>query len=200
MVKENFENLSDEKLMALYQQGEMRAFDCLYARYEKKIYNFLLRRIGDVESAQELFQDVFLTLHRNRHEFDTNLSFSTWLFTLANNLLKNEFKRLSCLRKNLEHLFLNFTMTESSNGGQEPKSLLRQESAHIIQAALATLPPSQREIVLLSKFEGFTYPEIASITGSSVAAVKQKAHRAYVTLREKLEKHLDQLGINEVFK
>ncbi|RMD93756.1 MAG: RNA polymerase sigma factor, partial [Calditrichaeota bacterium] len=191
MAKENLENLSDEALMALYQQGEMQAFEFLYTRYEKKIYNFLLRRIGDVESAQELFQNVFLTLHRNRHQFDTKLNFSTWFFTMANNLLKNEFKRLYRMRKNLEHVLINFTAIDSNNGHAELEELIiKQENTQLIKKALSALPESQREILLLSKFEGFTYPEIAEIMGCSVASVKQKAYRAYLTLREKLEKHL----------
>lgn len=191
----NFHNLSDEQLMKLYQQGEMKAFDCLYARYEKKIYNFLLRRAVDVESAQELFQDVFLTLHRNRHLFDTGMSFSTWLFTISNNLLKNELKRLNRLRRNMEQVLWDSTTSDNSNG---VPMLLDRENAQLIENALNSLPDSQREVIFLSKYEGFSYPEIAKITGSTAAAVKQKAHRAYVILREKLEKHLHQLEINEV--
>ena len=198
MARENLENLSDEALMAVYQEGETKAFDCLYARYEKKIYNFLLRRIGDLELAKELFQDVFLNLHRNRHQFNIDLSFSTWLFTMTNNLLKNEYKRLSRLRKNTQDVIYNFTVSENSNGADVPENLLHREKTQLIQEALNALPDSQKEIILLSKFEGFTYPEIARVSGSTVAAVKQKAHRAFVALREKLEKNLDQFENNEV--
>jgi RNA polymerase sigma factor (sigma-70 family) len=112
-------------LMAAYQEGDTAAFEQLYSRYEQKIYNFLLRRLGDKELCHDLFQEIFLKLHRARHEFDPQHSFSTWLFTIVNNTLKNEFKRLT------------------------------------------------------------------RITGSSEAAVKQKAHRGFMQLREILQGRIE---------
>ena len=87
------ERKSDEELMAQYQNGDMNAFNLLYMRYEKRIYNYFLKRLTNPERSAELFQDTFLKLHQYRDRFDPKLSFRAWLFTIASNIAKSEFKR-----------------------------------------------------------------------------------------------------------
>ncbi len=84
---------SDEKLMRMYAAGDPVAFQLIFSRYEKRIYNFLLRRIGDADRAKDLFQEIFLRLHQNRDSFDPRRSFAAWFFAIANNLVRDELRR-----------------------------------------------------------------------------------------------------------
>lgn len=184
MANDKFENLDDEKLMVAYQEGDMAAFEQLYNRYQHKIYNFLLIRLVDEKLCQDLFQEIFLKVHRSRNSFDPSKSFATWLFTIAHNLIKNEFKRMARARTNLVQLPDEVPM-DCQNGDYNPDIHLElRESAAMIRKALEKLPPTQRKIILLNKIFGFSYAEIAQITGSSQSAVKQKAYRGFLQLKE----------------
>lgn len=174
---------SDEALMLAYQQGDMAAFEKIYMRYEHKVYSYLYHRLGDREVCQDLFQDIFLRVHRARHDFDPQRPFATWLFTIANNALKNELKRLGRLKAKFAH-GLPEPVVESENGGVRYEAGAKlSEASRRIGRALQKLPDTQREVILLNKFFGFSYAEIAEMTGSTEAAVKQKAYRGYTALR-----------------
>jgi RNA polymerase sigma-70 factor (ECF subfamily) len=178
---------SDGELMALYQQGNLAAFNLLYSRYEKRIYNYLLRHLGNPERSDDLFQETFLRLHRDRHSYDPQFPFATWLFTIASNLAKNEYKRVSRRQKVFDGTEINYEQVVDERWQTDPETVLdRSDRAVRIEGALQLLPASQREVVIMSKYQGLSYTEIAEITGMSVGAVKQKAHRALVALREHL--------------
>ena len=174
--------LSDEALMEGYKAGDEKAFNALFARYENRLYNFFLRRFGDANTADDLYQTTWLKVHRNRNRFDPTKSFRVWLFTIAYNLLKDEYKRSAKIRE---------THSDELPEGKDPRvspeiQLEQAEMKEIVRRALDTLPESQREILILSKYEGMSYSEIARITGLSVGAVKQKAHRGFLNLKSRL--------------
>ncbi len=180
--------LSDEALMEGYQAGDEKAFNALFARYENRLYNFFLRRFGDANTADDLYQTTWLKVHRNRNRFDPTKSFRVWLFTIAYNLLKDEYKRSEKFRE-----YYSDELPDGKDQRVGPEIQLEQaEMKEIIRRALDTLPESQREILILSKFEGMKYREIARITGLSAGAVKQKAHRAFVSLKKRLETSLEE--------
>ena len=180
------EQKSDEELMAQYQDGDMNAFNLLYLRYEKKIYNYFLKRLNNPERSDELFQDTFLKLHQYRNRFDPNLPFRVWIFTIASNIAKNEFKRSAKAREIFDDEEANYEII--ANGRIEsPVSSLETELSDTIKEALQSLPESQREVIILSKYKELNYSQIAQITNSSVGAVKQKAHRGFASLRNKLK-------------
>ncbi len=174
---------SDEALMQDYQAGDLSAFDVLYVRYEKRVFSYLLRQIGDPEAAADLFQETFLRLHRSREDYDPNRSFLAWIFTIAGNLVRTEFKRRSSrLDERAE------TDVEHIGGGTPTDARAEQaEMADRIRAALDALPQEQRQVILLNKCEGLSYREIAEITRSTAAAVKQMAYRALLGLRNRLK-------------
>jgi len=171
---------SDEALMADYQAGDLSAFDLLYTRYESQIYNYLLRLTRDPETAADLFQETFLRLHRSRKQYDSGRPFSTWLFTLASNLAKTEFARRS--RAGVQR-----GVDVDQLSVSKPTSVEKNEIIRLVQNALEELLPEQKQVLLLSKFEGFNYREIADMTGKTVDAVKQMAYRALQSLRVKLK-------------
>ena len=181
------ETRSDGELMALYQQGNLVAFNHLYSRYEKRIYNYFLRHLGRLERSDDLFQETFLRLHRDRHSYDPQFPFATWLFTIASNLTKNEYKRVSRWQRVFDGMEVDYERVLDERWQTDPEvALERSDMAIRIERALQSLPAGQREVIIMSKYQGLSYTEIAEITGMSVGAVKQKAHRALITLREHL--------------
>ncbi|MBC8235133.1 sigma-70 family RNA polymerase sigma factor [bacterium] len=181
------ERKSDEELMAQYQNGDMNAFNLLYMRYEKRIYNYFLKRLTNPERSAELFQDTFLKLHQYRDRFDPKLSFRAWLFTIASNIAKSEFKRAEKTKNLFDNGEVDYDIIEDTHVENPGSSLESKELSDKIKESLKFLPESQREVIILSKYEELSYAQIAKITNSSVGAVKQKAHRGFTSLRKKLK-------------
>lgn len=178
---------SDEKLMRGYAAGDLSAFGELYSRYEKKIYNFFLRRLGDPERAADLFQEAFLRLHRNRAHFDTRQSFAPWFYTIANNLVRDELRAKHGVQFEtyIETIEVEDSPPPSSLAGPE-ESMAAAEFREKLEKALATLPETQKEVLILSRFEGLKHGAIARITGRSEVAVRQLLYRALQNLRRQL--------------
>ncbi len=173
---------SDEKLMRMYAAGDPLAFQLLFSRYEKRIYNFLLRRIGDVDRAKDLFQETFLRLHRNRDKFDPRRSFAAWFYTIANNLVRDELR----MKRGIQSEAIEENSLPPSGLATPEESRAMAETKVKVDGALKNLPEAQREVLLLSRFEGLGHNEIAGITGKSEAAVKQLLYRALQNLRRQL--------------
>lgn len=188
---------TDEDLMVAYQRGDFDAFRRLYLRYEKRIYNFLLKYTGDINTANDLFQDVFVKVHRARDRFEPRYSFAPWIFTIAANTLKNEYVRkhryqrvFSRQPEYIGEEYLPWT-PEDYNLENNPHLVLElNQFQEIIFDALNQLPDSQRIAIILSKYLGFSYEEIAQITDASLGSVKQKIHRGFVTLKKILRDFL----------
>jgi RNA polymerase sigma factor (sigma-70 family) len=175
---------TDEALMTRYQAGDMDAFDQLYLRYEKKLYNYLLKTVRDASLAADLFQEVFLKLHRFRDQYDPRQSFAPWFFTIAANTMKNAFR---AQRGAHEEILTEEIQDEKQSTVSGPdRHVEAEELGGAIEKALSELPQNQREVILLSKMEGFSYGEIAQVLGMTSNAVKQMAHRGLIALRKKL--------------
>lgn len=166
--------------MTMYAAGEVSAFRELFSRYEKRIYNFFLRRLGDPERAADLFQETFLRLHRNRHRFDSRYPFAAWFYTIANNIVRDELRRKRGVQ--LEAIDAEDSLPPSRVPGPE-ESMAAAESGEKLARALETLPEAQKEVLLLCRFEGLKHGVIARITGRSEVAVRQLLHRALQNLR-----------------
>lgn len=167
---------SDEELMARYQNAEAAAFAEIYARYARKIYGFLARRLGNPEDCADIFQETFLRLHRARTSYNPQMSFKTWLYTIAHNLIRDEyrsrrFSRISPLGAPME----NSPEKAAPDGGRMLASF---------KEAFETLTDDQKEAIILSRFEGLRYDEIAVAMGRSPDAVNQLVQRAMRHLRE----------------
>ena len=179
---------SDEELMLNVQKGDMAAFEALYDRYQKRLFHFILRFVRERVLAEDILQETFLRLLKGKRRFRKDSRFSTYLFTIGRNLcldtLKSWEKRhvFTSQENNIERT------TDKSKG---PDKLLEEtEMGKIIQNAIQSLPPDQREVLILSKYSGLSYDGIARIVESTPAAVKQKAYRAMLSLKQKL-KNLD---------
>src|SRR5688500_19222972 len=94
-VRERLRTLDDSAVVTAFLGGEERAFQELVERYQTRLLNFVFRTIGDREKAEDLVQEVFIRVHRHLHRFDRSKKFSTWIYTIASNLAKNELRNRS---------------------------------------------------------------------------------------------------------
>lgn len=182
-MEEALKDLSDEELMALYQEGDAQAFTELFGRYEGLLYNFFLRRLRDPGLCEDLYQKAFLNLHKARDRYDPRLKFRPWFFTIAYNLYRDEIKRRSAAREDSRE---NLESSPAPVEAAPESEALGSEAARKVREAVAALPELQREVIELSRYEGLSYAEIGRVTGRAENAVKQAAHRAFQGLREKL--------------
>ena len=169
-------SLSDEELMKRYQSGDEAAFEEIYSRYGKKIYGFLMRRLGQPDDCAELFQETFLRLHKGRSLYRPEMPFKAWVYTIANNLIRDRLRTKARLGVSQALGGEENSIAEVIPDGRY-KLLFFKES-------LAKLTDDQREAIILSRFQGLRYEEIGRVMGRSTEAVNQLIQRAMHHLRE----------------
>lgn len=162
--------------MIRYQNSDEAAFEEIYARYAKKIYGFLMRRLRQPDDCAELFQETFLRLHRGRSSYKPEMSFKTWLYTIANNLVRDS--------RRIEMRCKSARATENIENSIERAIPDGNYKLQSFKEAFASLTDDQREAIVLSRFEGLKYEEIGRVTGRSTEAVNQLIQRALRNFRE----------------
>jgi RNA polymerase sigma-70 factor (ECF subfamily) len=177
-------SLRDEELIALFLEGERSRFRELVERYDQKLLNFINRIIGDRERSEDLVQETFIRVYKHLGRFDREKKFSTWVYTIASNLAKNELRNRTrnpiVLLENLvqdwddDHRPLEFA--DSSN---RPDDLfMKRHLRETVEKAVEKLPAHHRLVFILRETEGKSYEEIAEITGCSLGTVKSRLNRA----------------------
>ncbi len=169
--------------MAAYVAGDKAAFRELFQRYAPLLQRTMARDLRTPEEAHDLVQQTFLHLHRSRLDFEPGRKLKPWIFTIALNLKREHFRRS---RRRQETSLDDDRAPEPFEG---PRGQERSDAARETARALEGLPPDHREVIELHWFGGLSFPEVAEAVGSTVAAVKVRAHRGYVALREKLGDH-----------
>ncbi len=174
------------------QARDEDAFTELVRRYQDPIYNFLLRMVGRPEEAEDLAQEVFVSVFKHIHRFRGDAKLSTWLFRVASNHCKNRLKYLdrrhTSRTSSIERVSERH-MAGSRGAPHRPDQVLEgREMEAMVQAALATLEPEQREMIVLRDLEGLSYREICQVTGLNEGTVKSKLHRARLGLRRRLDR------------
>jgi RNA polymerase sigma-70 factor (ECF subfamily) len=167
--------------------GDPAAFINLYERHRAAIFRFSYRLSGSVEAAEDITHDCFLGLIKKPENFRPERgSLSTYLFSAARNLWLKQLRDLgreSALDEYVENQFIA--------GGKEPLGrLLDDELSAKVQEAVSSLPPLQREALVLFEYEGLALNEIASMVGTDIGAVKSRLHRARERLRNRLRPYL----------
>ena len=183
-VRERLRALDDSDLVSAFLGGEERAFQELVERYQTRLLNFIVRTIGDRERGEDLVQEVFIRVYRHLHRFDRSKKFSTWVYTIAANLAKNELRNRSrnplvffqAIRKSWqdEERPLQFEDLSSRPDDLYRKRHLRE----LVEAIVAQLPEHHRQVFVLRELEGKSYVEIADITGCNLGTVKSRLNRA----------------------
>ena len=168
-------DLSDGELMGLYAHGSQSAFEELFRRYERRAYGYFLRRVRCEARASDLYQDLFLRLHRFRHTYDPSRAFEPWFFHVAQRVLVDDWRR----RNRHAEVGLEEARLESRAADPERSAAAVQESGR----QLERLSPEEARILVDAKVLGLEYGEIAEALSKSVAAVKQTASRSLRRLR-----------------
>jgi RNA polymerase sigma factor (sigma-70 family) len=177
---------ADEELMLRYRGGDAGAFEALYRRHRGPLYRFLLRQIGNVATAEELFQDVWMRVIDSRGRYEARAPFSSWLYVIAHNRLM-DFYRASGRARLL-------SQEESEEAldrlpADDPPAeirLDRKRAAERLLAALAELPEVQREAFLLQQEGDLSVEEIGAATGVSRETAKSRLRYAAAKLRASL--------------
>jgi len=179
----------DTALMVAFREGDTSAFDELFRRYHRKVLNLVARFLGpENPQIEDLSQEVFLRIWRSRDTYLPEARFSTWLWTITANLCINELRKKSH-RETQSREALEMQLEDSR--AREPASIFEgEERIRKVQQALRQLPARERVALLLSKFEGLCYEEIADVLGISMPAVKSLLFRARQRLRKKLSDYL----------
>jgi len=183
-VREQLRESDDSAVVTAFLSGEERAFSELVERYQTRLLNFIYRTIGDRDRAEDLVQEVFIRVYRHLHRFDRSKKFSTWVYTIASNLAKNELRNRSrnplvlfqTIKKNWEadHRPLQFEDTTARPDDLYRKRFLKDAVDQCVQR----LPEHHREVFVLRELEGKSYQEIAEITGCNLGTVKSRLNRA----------------------
>jgi len=187
---------SDEELMLAYAAGDAGAFDALYARHKGGVYRYLARQCRQSGVADELFQDVWMNLIRARASYAPTAKFTTWLYRLAHNRMIDHFRasgHLTLVSSDDEaHEDAVMALPAARASEPEPRAENR-ELGERLRAALAALPPAQREAFLLQQEAGMSLAEIAALTGVGAETVKSRLRYALSKLRAELDELDDDL-------
>jgi len=177
---------TDEQLIAKYIKGDGRALRVLIERYLRSIYNFVYRYTGDQGHAEEIVQDVFVSVWKNVDKFDPKKKFKTWLFTIAKNASLNWLKKKRPI---------NFSKFENEDGDNVliestadilplPDELFaRSDLSKKLSEAMDRLTPNYKAVMVLHYNEHMTFQEIAESLGESINTVKSRHRRALIKLR-----------------
>lgn len=177
-----FREVEDRDLIHKARKGEVEAYNLLVSRWERRVFNYLLRLTGGRrEDSQDLAQDVFLKAYQNLSKLDDPAKFSGWLFRIAHN------EAYSLLRRNrpddAEITFDPVTAEESLGSGGR---MFPVELSLAVERALSRLNHDQREAVLLKVYQGFKFEEMAEILGIPVSTVKSRLYTALDLLKTAL--------------
>lgn len=183
MTRATYTHLSDEALVVRLPGRDTRAFDELYGRYSRRLYGYLYRMLGgDVARAEELLQDVFLKVFEQASAFDPSRTFSAWVFAVAANSCRNEYRHRDVVERAHRHLASESVPTE---GNIDARLDLERFRVGVFEE-LGNLSEEMRSAFLLRHQQDLTIGEIAGVLGCPVGTVKSRLHNATRILAERL--------------
>lgn len=190
-------NAETAALVARYLAGDPQAFAGIVRSYQPRLLSFVLRMIGDRERAEDLVQEAFIRVHRHLHRFDPSRKFSTWIYTIASNLAKNELRNRS--RSPLVYYQSNRTRHEEDtrplqfeDSHTRPDDMFaNRHLKELVDHTVARLTLHHREVFILRELQGKSYEEIAELTHSNLGTVKSRLNRARASFAEMIAPYLD---------
>ena len=176
-------HLSDQDLMRIVQAGDYSPASEIYDRYSGRIYNFAFRFLRNAEAAEDAVQEVFVKMLKHANQFHGDAKLSTWLFSITANWCRDYLRKADNKAKESDDVLVTLPApTELS----PDRTLEQRENEKLVRRALESLTAEQREAILLSRYHGLSYAEIAQIAGCSEGAVKTRVFRAMETLKKTL--------------
>ncbi len=190
-----YAQVSDEDLIERFQQGDSQAYDQIVRRYKDQLLNFVFRFLANAEEAEDVVQETFLRVYRNRFAYTRVAKFSTWIYTIAGNLARTELRRRK--RRRLFSISTDMGLEdrdfEISDDAFNPElhvdSALQEE---LIQREISKLSPKFREVIILRDVQELSYEEISKIIRVPIGTVKSRVNRARLRLQVRLKTLLEQ--------
>ena len=182
----NRESLPDLELMKRVQAGDMVSYNTLVNRYKDRLFNVLNRMLSSEDEAQDLLQDTFLRVWQHKMSYDFRFAFSTWIYTIALNLARNELRR----RKKIK-FFDIFDFVEKLPAKEEK---VENNSAlkNLLDTEIKRLPEKYKTAFLLRDVDNLSYEEIAQVLSVPLGTVKSRVNRARAILRNRLKPRMEE--------
>jgi RNA polymerase sigma-70 factor (ECF subfamily) len=184
---------TDEDLLARFGRGQRETFGVLVRRYERELYGYLKRYLGDGSLAEDVFQNTFLQLYTKINLYEPGRPVRPWLYTIATH------QAIDALRRNARHQILSLDQPLDDRGDNDLGTLFGlldnhtpgpleqaqdEEQRHNVRAGVDRLPDFLRHVVLLAYYQGLKYKDIADILAIPVGTVKSRLHTALIKLHE----------------
>lgn len=184
----------DLVLVEQFKAGDVAAFERLVVKYQKNVLNLVFRFTGDATRAEDLAQEVFMRIYRALGGFEAKAKFFTYLYKVTLNLClkereRQQRKRTYSLEEKLGEDDNRTREIEDPRGSAEDE-VERRDTGRIVREAIMALPEDQRTAVILHRFQGLSYEELAETLEISLPAVKSRLHRAKLALRERLKDYV----------
>jgi len=179
--------------MASVRDGTISNIAPLFDRHSGRLYNYFVRLTGNRQLSEDMVQDVFLRILTYRHTYRGESRFTTWMYTIARNVQIDNFRRWG-----REQPFQYDR--DDDDGGRRNDEPVSDDSVDyrydeaLLETALQRLSPAKREALIMSRYQGMKYAEIAEVTGTSVENVKVRVHRAVIDLRKNFLDHSGGVG------
>jgi RNA polymerase sigma-70 factor (ECF subfamily) len=187
--------LRERALLKRLRERDEDAFSEIVGEYQNKVFNLIYRMMGSREEAEDVAQDVFVTVFKSIEQFRGDAKFSTWLYRIAANHCKNRIKYLS--RRHVQNGLDGVPEEHMADAGRAPVQarldspdaiLEGREMERMMQQAIHALDEEHRLLVLLRDVEELSYQEIVEVTGLNEGTVKSRLHRARMQIKEFLER------------
>ena len=182
----NRDTLPDLDLMRRVQEGEMVSYNTLVNRYKDRLFNVLYRMLSSEDEANDLLQETFLRVWQHKMSYDFRFAFSTWIYTIALNLARNELRR----RKKIK--FLDIFDFADKLAAKEEKKDTSANLKTLLEAEMKRLPEKYKTAFLLRDVDNLSYEEIAQVLGVPLGTVKSRVNRARAILRTRLKPRLEE--------
>ncbi len=180
---------SDEKLISLFQGGDLNAFDHIVERYQGQLINFVGRLLNDRNTAEDIVQETFLRVYRNKHRYKEIARFSTWIYTIAGNLARTELRR-----RKIRNFFSISQRGEGEKDYEIPDADIDVEKSvesslvrDLIMREVMKLPIYFREVIILRDLQDLSYEEISQILKVPLGTVKSRVNRGRNLIQKQLK-------------
>jgi len=178
---------ADLELILTFQQGDESAFDVLYERHHLSTLNVAFRLLGSRDAAEDIAQEVFVKLYTSPKSYHPTAKFTTWLYSVTYNACIDEMRR----SKNTGALPEGYDLCIPDTYISPEFAAESNELARVVQSAIASLPEKQRAAVVLQRYEGLTYQEIADVLKTSLPSVESLLFRAKESLKKRLASYVE---------
>ncbi len=186
LIRKSYQTMEDEALLIALSKGDKKAFDEIYNRYAGLLLGFFMRKMwNDREKAEDFVHDFFAKIIRKPESFDPNRSFKTWLYSVANNMCKNEYKKQEVRKNTSSGLDKYYSLKDESSNVM--KQVQESQFKYRFEQEMNELKEKHRDVFYLKNIKGLSIKEIAEIVEASEGTVKSRLFYATKYLSEKLK-------------